>query len=115
MRQATEQNRQIESFRRGANTVLLAWILCGMALMLAWPAARGYSEWVGHWPFWLLGAPLSALMALHRERIALALRRPLRRPAPHARGRRRRQARRAAQTARPSGALRASLAALLPG
>jgi hypothetical protein len=38
----------------------------GLLLVLAWPAARGHSAWLGWLPLWLLGMPLSALWALHR-------------------------------------------------
>ncbi|KLD76542.1 hypothetical protein FZ025_11935 [Xanthomonas hyacinthi] len=51
-------------------------LLAGLALVLVWPAARGYSEWLGWRPLWLLGMPLSAWWALHRFPLPL---RPLRR------------------------------------
>lgn len=38
----------------------------GLVLVLALPAARGHSAWLGWLPLWLLGMPLSALWALHR-------------------------------------------------
>ncbi|MFP5374600.1 MAG: hypothetical protein ACLGHW_06840 [Gammaproteobacteria bacterium] len=46
---------------RGLRRVLA----CGLVLVLAWPAARGHSAWLGWLPLWLLGMPLSALWALH--------------------------------------------------
>ncbi len=48
--------------------------LAGMALLLVWPAARGYSEWIGWLPLWLLGMPLSAWWALYRFRLPAAWR-----------------------------------------
>lgn len=45
----------------------LARLAClGLLLVMAWPAARGHSAWLGWLPLWLLGMPLSALWALHR-------------------------------------------------
>lgn len=38
--------------------------LAGLALVLVWPAARGYSEWLGWLPLWLLGMPLAAWWTL---------------------------------------------------
>ena len=37
----------------------------GLLLVLAWPAARGASHWLGAWPLWLVAMPLSSLWALH--------------------------------------------------
>ncbi|MBN6104792.1 hypothetical protein JR064_21750 [Xanthomonas sp. CFBP 8703] len=66
-------------------------LLAGLALVLVWPAARGYSEWLGWRPLWLLGMPLSAWWALHRFPLPLRpLRRVLARMRPRVQARRRR-------------------------
>lgn len=44
-------------------------VLIGAALVLAVPAARGYSPWFGALPLWLLGMPLVSWWALHRFRL----------------------------------------------
>lgn len=45
----------------------LARLAClGLLLVLAWPAARGHSAWLGWLPLWLAGMPAIALWALHR-------------------------------------------------
>lgn len=44
-------------------------VLAGAALVLAVPAARGSSAWLGAWPLWLLGMPLASWWALHRFRL----------------------------------------------
>ena len=41
----------------------------GLALVLLLPAARGFSQWLGWWPMWLVGMPGVALWALHRFRL----------------------------------------------
>lgn len=66
--------------------------LIGLITVLAIPAARGSSAWLGWMPLWLLGMPLTAWWALHRFRLpqwaaASELRRARRRP--HAQARRR--------------------------
>ncbi len=67
-------------------------LLAGLALVLVWPAARGYSEWLGWRPLWLLGMPLSAWWALHRFPLPLRpLRRVLARVRPRVQARRRRR------------------------
>ena len=38
----------------------------GAALVLTVPAARGYHDWLGWMPLWLLGMPLASLWALNR-------------------------------------------------
>lgn len=43
--------------------------LAGLALVLVWPAARGYSAWLGWWPLWLVGMPMAAWWALYRFRL----------------------------------------------
>jgi hypothetical protein len=44
-------------------------VLVGAALVLAVPAARGHSFWLGALPLWLLGMPLASWWALHRFRL----------------------------------------------
>ena len=44
-------------------------VLLGAALVLAVPAARGHSAWLGALPLWLLGMPLASWWALHRFRL----------------------------------------------
>jgi hypothetical protein len=39
--------------------------MAGALLVLALPAARGASHWLGAWPLWLVAMPLSSLWALH--------------------------------------------------
>ncbi|MCD7098341.1 hypothetical protein [Stenotrophomonas sp. MMGLT7] len=64
-------------------------LLFGIALLLVWPAARGYSQWLGWGPLWLLGMPLASWWALHRFRMPrprlVARLRTWRRPRPQAR------------------------------
>lgn len=43
--------------------------LAGLALVLVWPAARGYNAWLGWWPLWLVGMPMVAWWALYRFRL----------------------------------------------
>jgi len=74
----------------------------GAALVIAVPAARGDSVWLGWLPLWLVGMPACALWALHRFRLPQL---PL--TATPARSRRRRgggQARR--RSARPGRGVR---------
>ncbi|HBK47039.1 MAG TPA: hypothetical protein DDZ67_11515, partial [Xanthomonadaceae bacterium] len=40
--------------------------LAGLALVLVWPAARGYSQWIGWLPLWLAAMPAAAWWSLHR-------------------------------------------------
>ena len=76
---------------RQLSKVLRQATLAGVALVVAWPAARGYSQWIGWLPLWLVGMPAMAWWALHR--FALPAVGPLRN-AVGARWRRRPQARR---------------------
>lgn len=71
--------------------------LAGLALVLVWPAARGYSQWIGWLPLWLVGMPLVAWWALYRFRLPAAWR------GGNGAGKRRRgpQARRAQRPLRP--------------
>ncbi|MBT2767014.1 hypothetical protein J7J08_05145 [Stenotrophomonas sp. ISL-67] len=64
---------------RGVRQVALA----GLAVVLVWPAARGYSEWLGWLPLWLVAMPCLAWWSLYRFRLPAAL---LRRQAPRRRG-----------------------------
>jgi hypothetical protein len=74
----------------GLRRLVLQALLAGLALVLVWPAARGYSEWLGWRPLWLLGMPLSAWWALHRFPLPLRpLRRALARARPRVQARRR--------------------------
>ena len=54
---------------------LLQWLTLGVLLVLFVPAARGASVWFGALPFWLLVAPLSALLVLYRAPLQAAWRR----------------------------------------
>lgn len=101
-----------DRFQRHASILLTGWISLGLLALLMLPAARGFNEWIGWLPFWLLLAPASSLLMLHRSPIAQWLRaRPARQTA-----QRRRQVAQARRPARrdKGHALRASLAALLP-
>ncbi len=103
---------EIQRFHRRALALLAGWIGLGLLALLMLPAARGFNEWVGWLPFWLLLAPASSLMVLQRSRIGHWLHTQPVQPAL-------RRRRRAAQASRPArrssdSALRASLAALLP-
>lgn len=51
------------------NAALRQIFLIGLAAVLAIPAARGYSVWLGWMPFYLLAMPLTAWWALHRFRL----------------------------------------------
>ena len=48
-------------------------LILGAVLVLALPAARGYSQWLGWLPLWLLGMPAMAWWALHRFRLPVGL------------------------------------------
>jgi len=58
--------RVLRAVRQGA--------LAGLALVLVWPAARGYSAWLGWLPLWLLGMPMTAWWAVYRFRLPSPLR-----------------------------------------
>lgn len=47
---------------------LIAWLVCGMILLICVPAARGSAFFGATLPFWLVGAPLLNLMWLRRQR-----------------------------------------------
>lgn len=69
--------------------------VAGLLLVLALPAARGASHWLGAWPLWLVAMPLASLWALHgfalprwsRTPTAASTARPRRRRGPQARRR----------------------------
>ena len=57
-------------------------VIVGTLVVLLVPAARGSSEWLGWWPLWLVGMPLSAWWSLRRFPLPrVALRMPRRRRA----------------------------------
>ncbi|KGK56509.1 hypothetical protein FHR47_001605 [Xanthomonas arboricola] len=60
--------------------------LAGLALVLVWPAARGYSEWIGWLPLWLVGMPMLAWWSLHRFALPTLVRPGARRATPRRRG-----------------------------
>lgn len=103
---------ELDHFHQRATILLSGWISLGLLTMLVLPATRGFNEWVGWLPFWLLLAPISSLLVLQRSRVVQWLRAKLARPALQ----RRRHAAQARRPARRSSgsALRASFAALLP-
>lgn len=41
----------------------------GVLLVLLLPMARGFSDWLGWMPMWLVGMPAVALWSLHRFRL----------------------------------------------
>lgn len=44
-------------------------VVAGALLVLAIPAARGHSAWLGALPLWLVAMPLASWWALHRFRL----------------------------------------------
>ena len=48
-------------------------LVLGVVLVLLLPMARGYSDWLGWMPLWLVGMPGVALWALHRFRLPARL------------------------------------------
>ncbi len=60
--------------------------LAGLALVLAWPAARGHSQWLGWLPLWLVGMPMVAWWSLYRFPLPRWPARPLREGARRRRG-----------------------------
>jgi hypothetical protein len=65
-------------------------LLAGLALVVVWPAARGYNPWIGWWPLWLLGMPAVAWWSLYRFHLPGFLRLPRRARSPRRRGQARR-------------------------
>ena len=53
----------------GLERALRRLVLVGALLVLAVPAARGSSQWLGALPLWLLAMPLASWWALHRFRL----------------------------------------------
>lgn len=98
--------------REEAETLLRAWawrwLGVGVAASLLVPGLRGYNDYVGWLPFWLLAAPAILLALTHRHRLAAALSAFLvgrrRRRIPFGRG----QARRAARPRRAAHPARAA-------
>jgi hypothetical protein len=92
----------------GLERALRRIVLAGALLVLAIPAARGSSPWLGALPLWLLAMPLASLWALHRFRLP----RLQARQAPVATARRRRrgtaQARRRTPTPMRTGVAHAA-------
>lgn len=41
-------------------------VIAGLTLVLLLPAARGYSDWLGWMPLWLVGMPMAAWWSLYR-------------------------------------------------
>jgi len=78
--------------------------LIGLIAVLAIPAARGSSAWLGWMPLWLLGMPLTAWWALHRFRLPRAAAAGQRRTRPRAHTQARRRARRASPHRLPQAA-----------
>ncbi|QBB72248.1 hypothetical protein ELE36_18780 [Pseudolysobacter antarcticus] len=50
--------------------LIYAWLALGTIAVIFVPALRGYDAWIGWLPFWLIGAPLINLLALHPHRLA---------------------------------------------
>lgn len=71
----------------GLERALRRIVLAGALLVLAIPAARGSSPWLGALPLWLLAMPLASWWALHRFRLPRL--QPKREPAAATRRRRR--------------------------
>ena len=69
--------------------VLRRVLFTGLALVVAVPAARGSSAWLGALPLWLLAMPAVSWWALHRFRLPRMARTPSRRRRRSAQARRR--------------------------
>lgn len=48
---------------------LWQWLALGALAVLAWPAARGQTAWLGWAPYWALIAPALALAVAYRRRL----------------------------------------------
>lgn len=48
---------------------LWQWLALGALALLAWPAARGQTPWLGWGPYWAVIAPLLALAVAYRHRL----------------------------------------------
>ena len=67
--------------RHDLDSTLRQAVILGTLVVLLLPAARGSSQWLGWWPLWLVGMPLSAWWSLRGFPLpAVALRLPRRRP-----------------------------------
>ena len=47
---------------------LWQWLALGAVMLLAWPAARGQTAWLGWAPYWAVVAPAIALAVAYRHR-----------------------------------------------
>jgi hypothetical protein len=47
---------------------LWQWLALGMLAVIAWPAARGQTAWLGWAPYWAVVAPAIALAVAYRHR-----------------------------------------------
>ena len=50
--------------RHHLESLLRRSVILGSLAVLLVPAARGHGEWLGWWPLWLVGMPLSAWWSL---------------------------------------------------
>ena len=48
---------------------LWQWLALGGLALLAWPAARGQTAWLGWAPYWAVIAPMLALAVAYRHRL----------------------------------------------
>jgi hypothetical protein len=48
---------------------LWQWLALGALALLAWPAARGQTTWLGWGPYWAVVAPAIALAVAYRHRL----------------------------------------------
>ena len=48
---------------------LWQWLALGTLALLAWPAARGQTAWLGWAPYWAVVAPLLALAVAYRHHL----------------------------------------------
>jgi hypothetical protein len=48
---------------------LWQWLALGALAVLAWPAARGQTAWLGWAPYWAVVAPTLALVVAYRHRL----------------------------------------------
>ncbi len=88
------------------------WLGWGLMLTILLPAARGYSQWIGWVPYWLLAAPLLCLAALSGMQL---LRKEGRIPSAKARRVSRRKPPQATRQLQRTPARKLNLAALLSG
>jgi hypothetical protein len=48
---------------------LWQWLALGAIALVAWPAARGQTQWLGWGPYWAVVAPAIALAVAYRHRL----------------------------------------------